>query len=199
MLYVNGLEGNVLDLDKSMDAEYTLNVVSTNKNGKDIPFTVEIVSSECITSNILSGNNLKLTFDLINIKKEESITLVNSIDERYVIKILPNIYLSEEKEYKFKVTKRQVDDNTIKIKILSTENERELGFQCTYDGRPCKYEITPSVSSGSTYVTIKSLTTVSGSFNTLIRFEQDFSNKSIEIIINNIIDDKIDIVSIKTK
>ena len=183
-------KNNIIDLDKSEDSRYKIKVNSYNEDGRKIPWVVDYSSSKYISYNEVGIDDLILDFDLRNIKSEQYIVLKNSNGEEHKIKILPNIEESMDREYTFKVTKREVlDKNKVKLKVLSKMNKKKFPWKCSFNGRPLSYEIIST--EGTITIELKSI--IFGDTNGLIRISQIESNKTIEIHLTHHLDDNVEI------
>ena len=91
-----------------------------------------------------------------------------------------------DKTYTFKLTsKKFLDDGSLRIKIFSKMNDMELGWKCTYDGKPMEYSISTRESDKGENVTIKPISTILSEFTTVIEFAQDESNNVIRLVLTN--------------
>lgn len=187
MIQIIGCENdNIIDLNGIKNDVLTkeIKVISQKPNGKAIPFFAEIVSNDSIKVNKNGNNAVVLTIEPPNICQEEFIVFKNAEGEKIKIIIIPNDYFIMEKTYKFKITKKMIgEDGIIRIKILSKVNDEELGWKCTYTGKPIPYSITPLASNGSGYVTIVRLGTLNvfGEFYSYIKFTQNETNDVITL------------------
>lgn len=186
MLSIKDLEQNVIDLNGIKEYSEDFEILSINKNGKRLPLRVDLVSTPSIKLNMFNVSSINITIDVKSILKEEFVILKNLIGEKLILRIMPNEYYTNERIYKFKATKKEVNKNgDIKIKIISQVNDMEIGWKCTYDGSPISYEIKPKKSSKSGTVTIKSLMEMTTDYVSTVIFEQEESGETIEVKINN--------------
>lgn len=186
MLYIEELKDNVLHLDKAEELYYNFTVVSKKENGRTIPFYLEYVSDDNINVKIVYGANLLINVNPSLVLKEERITLKNTDGEYFLIDIVPNDYYVMEKTYSFKITSKKIlEDGSLKLKIFSKVNGMEIGWECTYDGKPMKYEITPFNSDSGEHVIIKPMVTILNEFDAIIEFTQKESGKTIKISLKN--------------
>ena len=184
MLTIKDLKDNTINLD-DYQSEYKLVVVSKDKKNIPRAFDVTLVTSDFIEVKKY-GTTLVINIDVDNIQKEEIIMLTNVLKEKLIIKVLPNSFVTMKKTYKFKITKRiYQEDGSLKVKILSLVNDMEIGWRCTYDGKPISYSIEPLSSDKSCYVTIKPIDKVLSEFDTLFEFTQDKSNETIRLSVHN--------------
>ena len=186
MLYIEDLENNIIQLDESLESEYSFKVLSQNNNGSPSPFVVKFISSENISARIEYGNVLNLYIENAMILNEEYIFLRNTVGDTIRITVIPNPYHLMEKTYGFKITsKKYLEDGSLKLKIFSKMNGEDIGWKCTYDGRPMEYSISPFESETSEHVIIKPLADVRNEFETLVEFTQNKSNEIIKILLTN--------------
>jgi len=186
MIKIDELKDNLIDLGGIKEYNVNFSVDSYNANGKRQPFFVERVSSKDISVSIFAVNSINISINVKNIVNDEFIVLKNIINERLVINIKPNNYYSDDRVYKFKISKQEERENgEIRIRLLSKVNKDEIGWKCTYDGRPMSYTITPMESNKSGYVTIRSNMNMVANFTSLLIFTQDESNEEIRFKILN--------------
>lgn len=186
MLYIEGLENNQIKLEKSTDLTYSFKVVSKKPNNRPIPFFVEHISNENITTKITFGDTIDIYTDASLIEKEEFIVLSNTIGEFFRIKIIPNEYYTMERTYSFKITsKKFLDDGSLELKVFSKVNDEEIGWKCTYDGKPMSYTISPLDSTESKHVHIVPNGEIMAEFKVLVEFTQDESDNKIRLLLTN--------------
>ena len=181
------VKDNIIELSKEEHSKYTLDVISQRDNGNKSPFAIDLVSNtNVISANVIGSNMLNVEIDTPNVLNEEYIILKNMQGDRTKITILPNKYYTMEKEYKFKITKKiYEDDGSLKIKILSKMNDEEIGWNCTYEGKPMEYFINPKLSDKSEYVTIAPAVTVASDFIAILEFTQRGSGNIIRLEVYN--------------
>ena len=185
MLLINELKDNIINLN-DLQTHYEFDVISKSDDGGYKQFGIEIVSNESIFVKAFDLNSISIDIDIPNILEEEIIVLKNTLNERVEIKVIPNEHNIMDKSYKFKITKKKFeDDGSIKVKILSTINNEELGWKCTYDGKPMNYIITPRSNEGSCFVEIKPNSQVFNNFESVIIFTQNESNNEIRLMVYN--------------
>ena len=186
MFEIKGIKDNIIDLDGVKEYNENFEVISINENGKRMPFSIDLVSTDSITVNAFGVSSINIEIDVSNIIQEEYVTFKNILGETLAITIKPNSYFTTERTYKFKITKTEFKDNgELKIRILSKVNGEEIGWKCIYDGRPIMYVITPMESNKSEYVTIRSMSQVANDFVAALKFQQDESGEVITFLINN--------------
>lgn len=184
MIYVEGIDGNTIDLNSDQDT-YELSVVSKDENERKSGYDITIVSSKSLTVKKY-GDTLSVTADTPNILKEETIVLSNLLGDVLVIRVIPNEYYTMDRTYKFKIGKRTYqNDGSLKVKIISTMNDGNMGWKCTYDGRPMNYVISPFEGEGSCNVVIKPNTNVLSEFDALVVFTQEESGETIRLTLHN--------------
>jgi len=98
--------------------------------------------------------------------------------------IKPNILLTSPKTYKFRITKKSTDGRKTSIRILSKENDNEIGWECTYDGKPLNYSIEPMSSDKSGNVDIEVLDELFTDVPSVIEFTQNRSGEIIKLVLN---------------
>ena len=187
MIEIKELNDNTISLNKEDYSKYTLDIISQRDNGNRSPFAIDLVSNvNIITANTVGNSSLNIEIDTPNVLNEEYIILKNMQGDRAKITILPNTYFTMEKEYKFKITKKVYeDDGSLMIKILSKMNDEEIGWDCTYDGKPMEYFIKPKFSDKGEYVRIKPAVTVVNDFTALLKFTQKQSGNVIRLEVYN--------------
>ena len=186
MLYIEDLENNIIQLDESLESEYSFKVLSQNNNGSPSPFVVKFISSENISARIEYGNVLNLYIENAMILNEEYIFLRNTVGDTIRIAVIPSPYHTMDKTYTFKLTSKKIlDDGSLKLKILSKVNDMEIGWKCTYDGKPMEYSISPFESDKGEYVVVKPMATVLSEFTALLEFTQDESGNIIRLSLTN--------------
>ena len=182
---VNDIEKEyVLDLNNFPYDEHELKIESRGRNGQFLPWNVELVSNSGISVKALSNNMISIILDSESLSTDETIVLGNYDKERMIIRVIHNDYLSKPKNYIFRVSKKEVDGRHTRIRIISKEDKSEIGWKCTYDGKPLNYTIKPMKASRSGYVDIELNSRVFTNVNTLIEFTQEKSDNVIRLILN---------------
>lgn len=182
MIRINGFEKEfILDLNEHPYNEHVINIESKGENDSSIPWGIEMISSELLTVKPSANNTLNVNVDIEEVSNECFILLRNYAKERIRIVIKPNDILSAPKEYKFRISKKSTDGHKVRIRILSKEKDREIGWKCTYDGQPYNYSISPRRNNKSGYVDIILLDKVLVEFNSLIEFTQESSGEVIQL------------------
>ena len=186
MLFIENLDRNVIDLNDLKSFSCDFNVISNNEKGKRIPYHITLITNPNIVISTFGINSLNITIKVENILKDEYIFLKNILNEELIIKIKPNVYFTNERKYKFKISKAELKDNgDLKLRILSKVNNSEIGWKCIYDGKPMNYVISPTQSNKSSYVNVKSTMKLFDNFTSIIKFQQEESNEIIEFKIIN--------------
>lgn len=182
MLKINGFEKEfVLDLNEHPYDEHIINIDSKGEGDTNIPWGVEMVSCDLVTAKPSAGNNLAINVDIDELSSECFVLLRNYAKERIKINIIPNTELSTPKMYKFKITKKSTDGRKTRVRILSKENGKEIGWKCTYDGQPYDYSINPMKGDKSGYVDIVLLDKLLITVNSFIEFTQETSGEVIKL------------------
>jgi hypothetical protein len=149
-----------------------------------------MVSSELVSASMGADVSLIVTVDVENMKDESFILLRNYAKERMKIILKPNITITSPKTYKFRITKKTTDGRKTRIRILSKEDDNEIGWKCTYDGKPLNYSIKPRESDKSGYVDIELLDELFiDNIPTILEFTQNKSCEVIELRLNQTNDD----------
>ena len=179
-------ENNLINLEGKKEYKEQFEVLSYNeKNMKRTPFTVSTITSPFISARTFGVSLLEIGIDVEGVTKEEHVVLTNINGEEIIITINPNSYFSNEREYKFRISKSEIlDDGTLRLRILSKVKGKELGWKCTYDGRPMVYSIMPKEGSKSGYVRIKPMVMeIYSEFISKLEFQQEESGEKAEILI----------------
>ena len=177
---------NVIDLNGLKQYSDNFEILSFTEKLKRVPFHVELISNTNISVIPFGVNSINITIDVQEIVNDEYIILKNLNGEEIRIDIKPNEYFVNDRNYKFKITKSEILENgDLKLKILSKVNNEEMGWRCTYFGKPINYEITPSESNKSEYVTIKLLSSMFVDYKAVLKFEQEESGNEITYYVNN--------------
>lgn len=190
MFKVNGIEKEIiLDMNLLYSGKISLHVVSKGKNGNYLPWGIELVSCNLLTATTSSYDYLDVAYDRDNIDESCFILLGNYNKERFKISVVPKkqpLTSAELDLYKFKITKKTTEGKKTRIKILSKgmDNE-EIGWKCTYDGKPLNYSISPMESDKSDYVDIELTDEVYTDVDSVIEFTQDTTGKMISLPLHN--------------
>jgi hypothetical protein len=185
MFAIKDLENNIIDLENLKEYDNSFEVLCLNEKGKRLPFYIDFISSRYISVGTFNVSSIRISINVEYITKEEYIVLRDINGVRLKIIIKPNSYFVNDRIYNFKITKSEVNDNTMKIRILSKVNKSEIGWKCIQDGPPLNYTITPRENNKSGYVNIKLDSHVLTDYNTTIRFMQDESGEILELRIKN--------------
>ena len=188
MISIDNLKDNVISLTRTENDvfEQELEVVSKNKRGNAIPFSIEEVSSDCIQADTFGGSSVKLVVDTPNVTQDEYIILKNSKNERSKITIKANPYYASARNYSFSVTGNAIN-GILTLQIESKENNSNtpISWSCTYQGQPIGYDITPLNGNGGTepetvVVKNKDGNVIYNEINSLLEFTQKESNNIIQ-------------------
>lgn len=186
MLYIENIENDSISLDNYDGNEVELKVVSRNAKGMKKHFVVDYVSSPNIVVYTLGGSSIKIEYEPREITEEQFILIKNALGETMRLTIVPKLFYSMEKTFKFKISSyKELEDGSIRLKILSKVNDMEIGWKITYDGKPMTYIITPMESDKGDYVKIKPNATIVNDFTSVIIFKQDESDEEIRFEILN--------------
>lgn len=190
MIRIDNIPDNTISLDGVTDETYakSVQVVSEDNNGHQVPFSVDVVSTGCIDVSPNGADEMLVSIRTEGIENNEFVTFRNANGDKARIDILPNPYIIMEKGYVFKATSKRVSkDGSLKISLSSKMNGGEMGWKCTYDGKPLPYEVEPMSDDGSCTVTIRNgnVSNISGRFTSLFEFTQNESGNVIRALVNN--------------
>ena len=174
----------ILDLNERPYNNHSVKVTSEVAPNRRLPWGVELVSSSLIKATLGANDILNIFVDMEKLMEDAFVLLRNYNKERMKIIIKPNFITIEPKEYTFKITKKSTEGKKVRIRLLSKENDREMGWECTYQGKPLNYSIEPLKSDKSGYVDIELLDDATTDFQTVIEFTQNKSKKTIELRLN---------------
>lgn len=185
MIKINKSEKQfILDLNKLPYDEHTITINSKGEKGNRLPWGVEMVSSQYVSAGQGANDTLNIYVDIENMKDESFILLRNFKKEMMKIVIKPNTLLTSPKTYKFRISKKTTEGRKTKIRILSKEDNKEIGWECTYDGKPLNYSIEPMKSDKSEYVDIEVLDELFTDVPSVIEFTQERSGEVIKLVLN---------------
>ena len=170
-----------LDLNKYPYDEHTINIESKGEGDANIPWGVEMVSCDLVTAKPGAASTLNVNVDIDELSDECFILLRNYTKERMKITVIPNTELSAPKTYKFRITKKSTDGRKTRVRILSKENGKEIGWSCTYNGQPYEYSISPMKGDKSGYVDIVLTDELLTTVTSLIEFTQEKSGEVIQL------------------
>jgi hypothetical protein len=174
----------ILDLNENPYDEHILTIESRGDKGNNLPWAVELINNSSITAVRGTGDTLHVTLDVEELKSDAFIVLRNYKKERLKIFVKHNALLSAPKTYKFRISKKSTDGRKTKIRILSKENNKEIGWKCTYDGKPLNYSITPMESDKSGNVEIELIDELFTNISSVIEFTQEKSGEKISLYLN---------------
>lgn len=182
MFKINGFEKEfTLDLNEHSYDEHIINIESKGESEINIPWGVEMVSCDLVTAKPGAGNTLNVNVDIDELSDECFVLLRNYAKERMKITVIPNTELSAPKTYKFRITKKSTDGRKTRVRILSKENGKEIGWTCTYNGQPYDYSISPMRGDKSGYVDIVLTDELLTTVTSLIEFTQENSGEVIQL------------------
>ena len=187
MLKVEGLNGNEIKLKRCDLFNQEFKVISTNGAYKRVPFFIYYISNKNIIANVMYGNTLTIQMNPSMILYNEYISLKNTNGDSIKLLIIPNDYYTMEKTYEFVLTyKRVLKNGGLSLKVSSTANDNmDIGWKCTYNGKPMSYTITPLESENGGKILIIPNGDIVSEFDSLIEFTQDESNKKIKLLLTN--------------
>jgi len=186
MLYIENIENNSIFLDGYDGNEIELKVMSRNARNVKKHFVIDYVSSPNIVAYTLGGDSIKIEYEPREVTDNAFIILKNTLGETMRLTIVPKLFYSMEKTFKFKISSyKELEDGSIRLKLLSKVNDMEIGWKITYDGKPMTYIISPMESDKGDYVTIKPNATIVNDFTSVIIFKQDESDEEIRFEILN--------------
>lgn len=174
----------ILDLNEIPYDEHEIHIDSRASNGRSLPWGVEIVSSKLISATHGAGDSLNISVDVEKLKEDAFVLLRNYNKERLKIVVKHNSLLAADRAYKFRISKKSTDGRKTRIRILSKADNDEIGWKCTYDGKPLNYSITPMRSDKSGYVDIEVLDELFTDVPSVIEFTQERSGEMIKLILN---------------
>lgn len=185
MIKINKSEKQfILDLNKLPYDEHTITINSNGERGNRLPWGVEMVSSQYVSAEQGANDSLNIYVDIENMKDDAFILLRNFKKEMMKIVIKPNTLLTSPKTYKFRISKKTTEGRKTRIRILSKEDNNEIGWECTYDGKPLNYSIEPMKSDKSGYVDIEVLDELFTDVPSVIEFTQERSGEVIKLVLN---------------
>ena len=182
MIKIDGFEKEfTLDLNEHPYDEHIINIESKGEGDANIPWGVEMVSCDLVTAKPGAASTLNVNVDIDELSDECFVLLRNYTKERMKITVIPNTELSAPKTYKFRITKKSTDGRKTRVRILSKENGKEIGWSCTYNGQPYDYSISPMKGDKSGYVDIVLTDELLTTVTSLIEFTQEKSGEVIQL------------------
>jgi len=182
MISINGNEKEfALDLNQSTQTVYELNVLSVDENDSKLPWKYDFISSPNISLEPVGLSDLRMKFNLSEIKSDEYFTLINSRKETLKVIVKPNIEMSKEKDYRFRISKYSSEGKDLTVKIVSRENGKYTPWHINYDGRPLKYFFTPKAGTGDTEMCISLRSTIYTAGTSMISIKQDNSGLCLQL------------------
>ena len=174
----------VLDLNKEPKDEHELIVYSKGDDGNILPWGIEFVDDKSVQVEKYS-DRLIIKTDYTELKNEVTISLRNYAKERLVVKIKPNMEALIPEVYSFEISDMKFENGEVSFGIISTVNDKGQPWRCTYLGYPLSYEFSQTEGKGSCRMHIKLLTELITEFKSKIIFEQEKSEKEIEMSLFN--------------
>ena len=183
MIFIKQIPTSIINLNGLKEYDWNFQVISKDKNKKDQSFFVSHISNDAISIEQVGLDNINISIDVKNILKDEYFEITSINGETKLFTVKPNTFYTEDKDYKFKITKTEITkDGDLKIKIFSKVNKEEIGWKCTYKGEPIKFEITPLKKEKSSFVIIKLISKLLVSqYDTIFEFTQNESNETITL------------------
>lgn len=181
MISISGqTEKYVLDLNTSTDSHIEL-TIDSSINGSRITWVISYISDPILDVHSFSSNKLSIDTNLKELKKEEFIILKNIKKEEIIIIVKPNIEMSRERNYTFKLGKSTISSKTITINIVSKENGTTEPWEIVRHGEPISYEI----SSTKTKLVITLTAILASEVTTNFELQQINSGKIINFKLNH--------------
>ena len=180
MLKINGTENEyVLDLNKSEETHYELDIISQDSEEKPLPWGIEM--SNGLNVYKISKSKIALDFDLEALKSSSLIVLRNYAKERVRIKIKPNLTHSTSKAYTFsgRVTKKSELGFTISVK--SEVNGSPCPWKVTYDGFPLDFGFSAKEHEKGEKMSVELTSALHSEASAVIVLEQEKSKRRIKI------------------
>lgn len=184
----------VIDLDTGLTSSYTMTIVSTTDSGCIIPWNIINRNPE-IDYETSEGNMLTLFFDVPEIKDEKIVYVVNTRNESATIKVMPNIWESMDKEYRFSVDTKSARKGNVYLRFISTEEGIDCPWYLDTSGQTVGYDISPVSGMSGDRVDIKTTSTINGEITEKITFRQERSGLCLNVFISHS-DDKVKIQDI---
>lgn len=183
MIFIKQIPNGIINLEGVKEYNWNFQVITKNKNGKDQSFFISYISNDAISVETVGLNGINISIDVKNILQDEYFQITTINGETMLVTVKPNTSNTEEKIYRFELTKSEViEKGSLKIRLLSKVNKKEIGWKCTYEGKPISYEITPLEKDKSGFVTIKLLSNLFvRHYDSSIIFTQNESEKTITL------------------
>ena len=190
MISINGKsEEYMLDLNTSIDSHREL-IVDSSVNGSRITWVVSYVSNPILDVHSFSSNKLSIDTNLKELKNEEFIILKNIKKEQIVIIVKPNIEMSRERNYTFKLGKSTISGKTITINIVSKENGNTEPWEIIRHGEPISYEISKT----KTKLTITLTAILASEIITNFELQQTNSGKIVTFQLKHKDNDSVELI-----
>lgn len=180
MITINDVKNEyVLDLNKSFETKYILNVKSYD-NGIFLSWSVSFMNGSGFSYYSTSKEELVITIhDLEKFFNKAVLILGNSRKESILLTIIPNEEAIKEKTYTFKLGKVETTPNALRINVNSKVNSINHPWFVEYDGKPYNFDI----SSLKTKLNIICNEDINSEFTFIIIIAQDKSNNKIKMTI----------------
>lgn len=192
MINIEGTEGAyTIDFNESESNSRLLKINSTI--GKmTIPWSVSYnpFPKNVVRITKMPDYSMKVEADLSLLKKENFFIVTNPRREEIKVFLKPNLELSRERIYIFKLGKSTTSGNSATINVISKENGKPEPWHVEYDGRPLKYDIQTKQNK----ITVTLLEDLLSSFTSTIVLEQDNSGKQIEFRLKHEDSDSVEVI-----
>lgn len=198
MIAIRGNTGEfVLDMNDECKEVYEFRVVSVDDGGRQLYWAVDYSSSDGIVGTKKGSTILRIKIDAEKIRKNEFLYIVNGKNETLLILVVPNKDVIAPKTYVFDANV-STDGILVYADMVSTVNGKDAPWSCTYDGRPCSFNITPSSGIGSTYVSIGLTSKLFSGVSPVIEFTQEKSGKRIRLYLSFTVDGLASVTEVKS-
>jgi len=192
MINIEGTEGAyTIDFNESESNSRLLKINSII--GKmTIPWSVSYnpFPKNVVRITKMPDYSMKIEADLSLLKKENFFIVTNPRREEIKVFLKPNLELSRERIYIFKLGKSTTSGNSATINVISKENGKLEPWHVEYDGRPLKYDIQTKQNK----ITVTLLEDLLSSFTSTIVLEQDNSGKQIEFRLKHEDSDSVEVI-----
>lgn len=190
MISINGKSKRyILDLNTSTDSHREL-IVDSSINGSRITWVISYISDPILDVHSFSSNKLSIDTNLKELKKEEFIILKNIKKEEIIIIVKPNIEMSRERNYTFKLGKSTISGKTITINIVSKENGTTEPWEIVRHGEPISYEISKT----KTKLTITLTAILASEIITNFELQQTNSGKIVTFQLKHKDNDSVELI-----
>ena len=184
MIEINGFEKEyILDLNEHPYNSNKL-LINSYEEGHKVPWSVYVNTSKLVSAS-KSGDELLIDTDIYTFNSNATIVLKNNRQELFKILVIPNNEATMEKKYEFYTKDINLSDGILTFEIISTRNDEDYPWKCTYSGMPLSYSIIKPEYSGSTTMRVELLSMMYSDFTTKLVFTQNDSDKKIELTLLN--------------